>query len=139
MKVTLDTNVLISATFWEGEASKIIQLIEQKEVQCFLSSEILEEYHKVLHSEEILEKTDKNHLAIKASLIKVIGISTIVEPKRRIDAVKDDPDDNKVLECAVEAQVDYVVTYDAKHLLKLKEFEGIRIISPKEFLRLLKR
>jgi len=43
MKITLDTNVLVSGTFWEGEAFGIFQLIEQKKASCSLSKEILEE------------------------------------------------------------------------------------------------
>ena len=137
IKVTLDTNVLISGTFWEGEAYQIMQLIEQKKIQCFLSEEILEEYSKVMHSNEIIEKVEEKHLVIKSTIFKAIEICKVVEPKRKIAAVKDDPDDDKIIECAIEAQVDYIVTYDYRHLLKLKEFEGIKIISPTEFLKIL--
>ena len=133
MKITLDTNVLISATFWQGEAFKVISLIEQKKVVCYLSEAILQEYSKVLHSDEIIEKTEKKQLIVKPTLMKVIEMCKIVDPQRIIDAVNDDPDDNKILECAVEAQVDFIISYD-RHLLNFKEFEGIRIISPKEFL-----
>ena len=48
--------------------------------------------------------------------------------------VKDDPDDNKILECAYAAKVDYIITQD-NHLLKLKEFEGIKIINPGDLLK----
>jgi len=137
MKITLDTNILISGTFWKGEAFEILQLIDQKKVECFLSKAILEEYNRVLHSDEIVEKIAEKHLMIKTAIIKIIEMCDVVEPSRKIDAVKEDPDDNKILECAVEAKADYIVTYD-QHLLKLKEFEGIRIISPKVFLELKK-
>jgi len=66
MKVTLDTNILVSGTFWEGEAFRILQFIEQKKVKCFLSKEILEEYNRVIHGEEIIEKTAEKHLMIKS-------------------------------------------------------------------------
>ncbi|MFA5050340.1 MAG: putative toxin-antitoxin system toxin component, PIN family [Candidatus Micrarchaeia archaeon] len=135
LKVTLDTNILVSGTFWEGEAFKIIQLIEQKKIECYLSKAILEEYNKVLHSEEILEKVSEHHLKIKSAIIKVIEICSIVDPKTRIVVVDEDPDDNKILECAVEAKVNYIVSYD-EHLLKLKEFEGIKIVLPKELLKI---
>ena len=137
MKITLDTNVLVSATFWDGEASRIMQLIEQKKVRCFLSKEILKEYNEVLHSDEIIEKAAEKHLTIKSVITKVIGMCEITEAKRKINFVKDDPDDNKILECAVEAKVNYIVTYDSKHLLKIKEFEGIKIISPTEFIKIM--
>ncbi len=136
MKVVLDTNVLISATFWYGEASQIVELARSGQIVCFTSKALLEEYNLVMHSEEIVEKTQEKHLAIKSSLIKALELFQVVEPKRKIYFIKDDPDDNKVLECAVEAQADYIVTYDKYHLLKLKKFEGIGIISPPEFLNL---
>jgi len=92
----------------------------------------------VIHSDEIIEKTQEKHLLIKSAIIKIIEICTLVEPSRKIDFVKEDPADNKILECAVEANVDYIVTYD-KHLLKLKEFEGIQIVSPAKFLEKMKK
>ncbi|MFH1247196.1 MAG: putative toxin-antitoxin system toxin component, PIN family [Candidatus Micrarchaeota archaeon] len=136
MKVVLDTNVLISATFWYGEASNIVELVHNRKIICFTSKALLEEYNSIVHSEEIVEKIQEKHLAIKSSLIKALEIFQVVEPKRKIDCIKDDPDDNRVLECAVEAQVDCIITYDKYHLLKLKEFEGIKIISPTEFLEM---
>src|SRR3989338_6840836 len=111
IKVTLDTNILISGTFWEGEAYKIIQLIEQKKIQCYLSKEILAEYNKVMHSGEILEKVEGKHLLIKSAIMKVIEICNIVEPKTKVLAISEDPADNKILECALEAKVEYVITY----------------------------
>ena len=134
MKVTLYTNVLVSGTFWEGEAFRILELIEQKKLDCVLSKGILNEYDRIIHSEEILEKVEEKHLHIRAVVIKIVGMCAIVEPKRKIRAVQEDPDDDKIIECAVEGKVDYIITYDSKHLLKLKEFEGIKIISPGEFL-----
>jgi len=58
-------------------------------------------------------------------------------PKRKVNVVKQDPDDNKFIEAALEGEADYIVTQD-RHLLKLKEFEGIKIVTPEEFLRILK-
>ncbi len=62
--------------------------------------------------------------------------SEIVVPSRKISVVKDDPDDNKFIEAAVEGKADCIVTQD-KHLLKLKEFRKIKIITPDEFIKLL--
>jgi len=135
MKITLDTNVLVSATFWDGEAYDILNLVEQRKVSCYLSESILQEYSRVIHSDEMIEKIDKKHLLVKSALIKIIEMCVIVDPRRSIEAVLEDADDNKILECAVEAKVDFIVSYDG-HLLKIKEFEGIKIVSPKEFLKM---
>ena len=65
MKVTLDTNVLISATFWYGDSFRILQLIENKKIELVLSLEILQEYAKVLEYDEIQEKIKRKDLEIK--------------------------------------------------------------------------
>ena len=67
----------------------------------------------------------------------VLEKSILVIPKRKVNVVKDDPDDNKFIEAALEGKADYIVTQD-RHLLNIKEFEGIKMVTPKEFLRILK-
>ena len=135
LRVTLDTNVLMSGILWDGEASKLLRLVEEKKIQCFVSIEILAEYDRVIRSSEIMDKVCDYDIRIKSAVIKIIEICSIVEPKTKILAIKEDPDDDKILECAIEAKVDYIITYD-QHILKLKEFSGIKIVSPSEFLRL---
>jgi len=135
MKVTVDTNVLISATFWYGDSNIIIKLIENKEIVLILSEEVIEEYANVLKYNEIQNKIKDKNLEMLHSLQKIISISTIIEPKNKLKIIKEDPDDNKILECAIEGKVDYIITQD-NHLLKLKEFKGIKIITPKEFLNI---
>ena len=62
---------------------------------------------------------------------------TTVEPIEKVHYLKDDPDDDKVLECAVGADCNYIVSGD-KHLIRLKSFKGIKILSPAEFLVLIR-
>jgi len=137
MKITVDTNVLISATFWYGDSHRIMQLVESKIIKLVLSKEILQEYSEVLRYDEIQSKIKNKNLYMKYTLQKIVSFSEIVEPTAKLDVIKDDPDDNRVLECAKEGKVSYIITND-NHLLKLKEFEGIKIVTPEEFLRILK-
>ncbi len=132
MKVTLDTNVLVSGTLWEGASSKIIDKAERKEVEIILSPAILEEYKEVMEYDEIKEKIKEQGLVVKVAFQSLGSLATIVQPKEKIEVVKEDPDDNSILECAREGKADAIVTND-KHLLKLKEFEGIKILTPEEF------
>ena len=74
---------------------------------------------------------------IKEWVDLIVRNSMIVEPKEKIDAVKDDPKDNIFIETAVAGNVDYIVSQD-NHLLKLKEFRGIKIITPEEFNKICK-
>ena len=138
MKVTLDTNVLISGTFWTGDSFRILDLIDRKKIICVLSEQIIEEYYKTAQSNEILEKMEKKRLIILSVAMRVISNATMVFPRKRIYEIHDDPDDNKILECAVAGEVDIIVTQD-NHLLKLKEFEGITILSPHGFLKYIRQ
>ncbi len=137
MKITVDTNVLISSTFWAGCSDIILKKAENKEIELLISKEILEEFSRVLNYEEIQQKIKNKNLEMRRTIEKIISISTIIEPIKKLNIVKDDPDDNKILECAFEGKVKYIISQD-NHLLKLKEFEGIKIVSPEEFLNILK-
>lgn len=133
MRVTADTNVLVSATFWKGDSNTILEKVEKKETELVLSKEILEEFTNVLHYKEIQEKVKNKGLEMMRTVEKIVSVSIIVNPTERLFVVKEDPEDNKILECAKAGGSEYVVTKD-NHLLKLKQFEKIKIISPKEFL-----
>ena len=75
MKITVDTNVLISATFWNGDSQKIIELVENKKIVLVLSQAILKEYAEVLQYKDIQEKMQKKNLLLKHSVLKVAQIS----------------------------------------------------------------
>lgn len=133
MKITVDTNVLVSTAFWYGPSNEIIGKVESGEIELFLSEEIIEEFSGVLDYKEIRDKIKNKHLEALKTLDTRVCISKIISPIKKIDIIKEDPDDNKILECALAGNVDYIVTQD-NHLLRLKEFEEIKIVTPKEFL-----
>ncbi len=58
---------------------------------------------------------------------------TLVIPSEKVDIVKEDADDNKIIECALESNAEYIISYD-KHLLDLKEYRGIKIVKPEEII-----
>ncbi len=137
MRVTLDTNVLLSAALWYGDSSRILDLVENKEIELILSDEIINELSRVFEYEEIKDKIQDKKLEMLRTVERIREISVIVEPAKIINAVKDDPDDNKIIECALEGKADYIISKD-NHLLNLKEYEGIEILSPKDFLEIMK-
>lgn len=134
MKVTLDTNVLVSGTFWTGDSFRILDLIDKNKIKSVTSKEIIREYYEVVNTYEIVEKIKDKKLRILKIVDKVIKNSEIVEPSVKVDVIKEDPDDNKVLECAKAGNVDFIVSKD-KHLLKLKQFEKISILTPEEIIK----
>jgi putative PIN family toxin of toxin-antitoxin system len=127
MTVTFDNNVLLSATLWEGSVSQklLFDLIRQ-DIKIYSSEEIINDYKKVLKRD--FKYSDEEIIKIVKTVQSFI---TLIQVKQKLNIVKDDPDDNMILECAIESGSKYIITYD-KHLLKLNEFKTIRIIRPEE-------
>jgi len=127
MSVTFDTNVLLSATLWDGSvAQKLLFELIKKEIKIYSTPSIISEYQRVLKRD-----FDFSEKEIAEILEKVLSFVIMVNPNLKVELVKDDPDDNKIIECALESKSEYLLTYD-QHLLKLKEIQGIRIITPEE-------
>lgn len=83
--------------------------------------------------DKLLDKFKVPPEKVEEFLEIIVFDSKIVYPKNKLDIVKKDPSDNKVIECAIEAEASFVVSGD-KHLLEIKEYKGIKIVSPREFL-----
>lgn len=134
MKITLDTNVLLSSTFWDGDSSRIVEIIERGEIELVLSRDIIQEFGGVLEYKEIKEKIKDKNLEMKRTVNEIIEMAKIVDPREEFNIIKDDPEDNVIIACAVEGEVDYIVTQD-RHLLDLGEFRSVKILTPREFLK----
>src|SRR3989344_1603023 len=124
MKVVLDTNVVVSGTFWTGTSFRILELVNQGKIRIITSLPILKEYDRVIHSEEILDKTTVYQQARIKATLKILNNNIIVEPKVKVDIVKDDPDDNMFIEAAVEGKAQYIISQDS-HLLNIRDYKGI--------------
>ncbi|MEK6892513.1 MAG: putative toxin-antitoxin system toxin component, PIN family [Nanoarchaeota archaeon] len=128
MKVVLDTNIFISGIFWKGSSNKVITNWRERKFTLVTSLDAVSEIIKVLKDFKIGLSDDM----IKEWIDLIVENSIIVEPKEKIPIVKDDPNDNMFIETAVAGNVDYIISQD-NHLLNLKEFRGIKIITPEEF------
>jgi len=133
IKIVLDTNIFISGTFWSGDSAKILRLIESREVILVTSSEIIEEYNRILFSDEMKEKVDF-HSEKTQAVQKITQLALFVQPTVKLNVVKDDPDDNKFIEAAVAGNVQFIVSKD-KHLLNIKKYNEIPIVLPEDFLK----
>lgn len=129
MKLVLDTNVLISATLWDNSVSHklLIKLIENN-VELFTTLEILNEYKKA-----VMRDFQYNEEEVDKIIEKLLSFMKLIETSGKIEIVKEDPDDNKILECAKDSYSKYILSYD-NHLLKIKEFESIKILKPDDFI-----
>jgi putative PIN family toxin of toxin-antitoxin system len=128
LKVVVDTNVFISS-FWGGKPRDIIDLWSRGNIVLCISDEILREYL------EVMTRLNLSQDRIE-QFILLFGEKHFIEdtnPIQHFTIIKDDPDDNKFIDCAVAGDADYVISGD-KHLLTLKSFKDFTILTPAEFL-----
>lgn len=132
MKVVLDTNVLVSALIKAGKPRDLFNKLA-KNKQIVLSRAILEEFLDVIEDVKVAKYRSEQDLAV---FLEALGnAATIVQVKSRSKAVKEDPDDDIIVRAAYDGKADYIVSGD-RHLLALKEFKGIRILTVDEMLNI---
>ncbi len=142
MRIVLDTNVMVSAILSPRSTSaQIIRLVLDGVVNLIISHDILDETLRVIRYPRLVKLMKKNSVALKEveSVIDRLSAIAVVTPgKLTLDVIQDDPSDNKILACAVEGEVDFIVSGD-HHLIELKEFQGIPIVIPATFVAIIKR
>ena len=130
MRVVLNTNIFVSS-FFGGNPRTIIDLWKKGDISLCLSKAILDEYVNVLRRIGLGEEREIEELL--SLLAKGIHIFfTAKTPK--IKAVKDDPDDDNFIECAIALKAEVIITGD-KALRAINEYMGIKILTPQQFLR----
>lgn len=128
MRVVIDTNIFVSS-FLGGNPRRIIDLWKKGRITLCLSKDILDEYFEVL--QRIGLKNEEELKELLSLLSKGFNIVfTAKTPK--IKAVKDDPDDDKFIECAVALKAEVIVSGD-KAVKEIGDYMGIRILSPRQF------
>lgn len=131
-KVVFDSNIYLSAIIFGGNPRQLIELTKSKDIELFTSKAILLEVARNLQN-----KFGWRTQEVKEVIEAIPRFATIVSPKKNIKAIKSHPEDNRILEAALEANADYIISGDKKHLLSLKIFKDIFIISAKDFLDML--
>lgn len=126
--MVLDTNILISAYFWEGNEHRLLLACLDGRLHLVTSQVLLAELDRVL-----VEKFQLPHGPRKEFLRLIQAAALVVEPRQEINHLCDDPDDDRVLECAVEAETEWIITGD-QHLLGIGRYRSIEIQSAREFL-----
>lgn len=130
MKVVFDTNIVASATFWRGKPFDCMVAWAEGKCEAVVSPAILAEYHETI--EELRADYPSRTPVEWADALAESAL--LVFPADRVRGVTSDPDDEMFLECALAGEVDYIVTGDKKHLLPVREYEGIKIVDAAEFL-----
>ena len=129
LRVTADTNILVSGlNFRAGKPARFLQLARAGTINLTISQPIIEETTEVL-----ARKFDWPEEDIAEARRWLKAMARTVTPAVELDVIKEDPPDNRILECAVSAGSDYIVTGD-KDLLRLGQYGGIRIVRVSDFL-----
>jgi uncharacterized protein len=129
LRVVADTNVLVSALVFRGLPAEIVQAAEDKRIRLLSSKELLDELDDVFQRKFKFDATKS--LRLQGN---VRAVMQEVTPTLKVNAVKADEDDNRVIECAIAGKADCIVSGD-RHLTELRVWEGIEIITPREFVR----
>ncbi len=132
MKVTVDTNFFISATQWDNSvAHKLLLKLIAQDIEIFTTKDIMEEFSRVLARDFKYNEGEINKI-----IENILIIVKLVEINSKVQVVKEDPEDDKILACALDSNSTHLITYD-QHLLKLKEFQGIKIVTPEDFFKII--
>lgn len=125
MKIVLDTNVLIDGIKDDYSYEKqIIDAVRSGEIAAFANRQTIQENRLIMR--RLIENPE-----YEREINDLLAQITLVQNERQINVVAD-PEDNKILESAVESEADYLITRD-KDLLTLQEYQGIQIVTPDQF------
>jgi len=132
LRVVLNTNIYISAAIIGRVCEEILKICLFGSLEVFISKDIIIELETKLK-----DKFFWSEQQIGIFIENILGFCHMVEVSERIIYLKDDPDDDKILECAVASECSFIVSGD-KHLIRLKSFKNIKILNPAEFLVLIR-
>jgi len=132
LQVVLDTNVLVSGVLWRGVPFELLRWAEKDSLVIYTSLEILAEIHRVLHYPKFQQYIDNQQVSLGELFAKIVSLCTIIQADQVVKGVCSDADDEKFLSCALAANVKVLVSGD-RHLLDLKQYQSVRILTAREF------
>ena len=134
IRAVLDANQFISALLKPNSNSgTILTLIRDDQIRLLASDDIIAEVTGVLLYPKIKKRINKSPEYITSFMDKIWSVAIITKGALKINAIVDDPSDNKYLSCALEGKAAFIVSGDS-HLKDLKTFKGVRIVDPATFL-----
>jgi len=137
LRAVVDTNVVISGTIQKsGPPYRIMNAWREGSFVLVTSEALIEETERVLHYPRIRKKYKLTEQQIRRLLDNLRRYALITPGRVKINAIKEDPDDNQVLAAAVEGEADCMVSGDP-HLLDQRSYRGIEIVPPRQFVKML--
>lgn len=138
MRIVVDTNVVLSGLLWTGPPQHLINLARAREIDLYSSVFLIAELAEVIGREQFASRILAAGLSAAELMADYATLVRLVIPAEIRPAVRDDPDDDQVLACALASQADLIVSGD-KDLRRLKTYHRISIVSPADALLRLKR
>ena len=120
--VVFDTNILFSALGWQGSPYFCVQMARTGKIKNLTCREILNEFDDKLRSKMNLTSAEATR-----AVAEILSFSQLVKIENKLRVVTADPDDDKILECALAGKADFIVSGD-RHLLDLENYQGILIL-----------
>lgn len=132
MRLVLDTNVVVAGLLWHGAPRQLLDLaIEDETVALYSSPALISELASTLGYEKFAQRIASYGTSIAALVAHYDALVMLVSPTHTPRVVTADPDDDRVIACALAAEAKLIVSGD-KHLLVLKAYQAISIVTPAE-------
>lgn len=133
MRVVADTNIVVSGLLWRGTPRRVLDAARDGAIDLFTSAVLLAEVEDVLCREKFTRRLKSVGVMPRDLVLGYASLASIIEPADIAPVILADPDDDAVLACAIAAQVDVIVSGD-NHLLELKQYQNIRLMTAAELL-----
>jgi len=134
-RAVLDTNTIVSGIGWRGPPRVILDAAIRGDFILLTSLALIDEVRRVLAYPRLRTLPQAR---VQEVLALLPLIAYIVEPKEKLTVIRQDPTDNRILECALAGDANHIISGD-EHLLALKTFHGIPIMAATDFVRLLRK
>lgn len=137
MKAVLDVGMYVSANIRaDGHPAQVLDAWRQDKFELYTSIPILEDLARVLAYPRIRKRHQWNDEEIDLFVVSLGIAAHLTSGELEVSVVQDDPTDDKILACAEEGEVEYIVSSD-EHLTKVGMYQGIPIVTPRRFLEIL--
>lgn len=133
MRITVDTNLVVSAFLWGGNPRRVLDAAHAGVIDLFTSHDLLSELEEVLSRDKFQRRLEAVNSSVGEILDQYKALAELIEVDEMEPVVIRDPDDDAVIACALSADSELIISGD-KDLLDLEEYRSIRILSATEFL-----
>ena len=134
----LDSNVILSGLIWGGKPAQILEQIESGHASLFTSRRQLEEFTRITSYPKVIKALGKRNLIPRDLVVWLVRQAILIMPKPFNEVIiPNDPTDDAILAIALTVKADFIISGDKRHLLPLKAFHGIPIVTPNQYLNVM--